>query len=178
MSENFLALLACPNCTHPIDLKNQGQQIACPACRSQLLLDGHLCPNCGEYHKEESSFCRACGTAMLRTCEKCHTSNWAGAEYCKQCGSALDIFQLIHLFNEKATTDRLDEQMREAHYFKEKERSDSARRMGLLMEQEKERLHELRTRRDAQKRQDQQLLLTAAFVLTVFVVLVAAFAVL
>lgn len=178
MSEEILAQLTCPSCTHPIDLKSQGQQIECPACRSQLLLDGHACPNCGEYHKEDSGFCRACGTAMTRTCEKCHTPNWAGAEYCKECGAALDIFQLLHLHNKQTTMNRLNEQMRDAQYFKEKERADSEKRMALLMEQEEMRQRELRIHRAAQKKQDQQLMLTAVFVLTIFIAIVAAFAVL
>ena len=178
MSEDFFVQLNCPSCTHPIDLKSQGQQIECPACRSQLLLDGHVCPNCGEYHRDESGFCRACGTAMTRTCEKCRTPNWSGAEYCQQCGAALDIFQLLHLHNKQTTMNRLDDQMRDAQYFKEKERADSEKRMALLMEQEEVRQQQVRAHQAAQKKQDQQLLLTAAFVLTLFVVIVAAFAVL
>lgn len=115
---------------------------------------------------------------MTRTCEKCHTPNWSGAEYCKQCGAALDIFQLLHLHNKQATMSRLDEQMRDAQYFKEKERADSERRMAMLMEQEEERQRELRTRKATQKKQDQQLMLTAVFVLAIFIIIVAAFAVL
>ncbi|MEZ4590874.1 MAG: hypothetical protein R3D55_06985 [Chloroflexota bacterium] len=178
MSEEILVQLACPSCTHPINLQSQGQQIECPACRSQLLLDGHVCPACGQYHKEDTGFCRACGNAMTRTCERCQASNWAGAEYCQQCGAALDIFQLLHLHNKQSTMNRLDEQMRDAQFFKEKERADSERRMTMLMAQEEERLRDIRERQTAQKKQDQQLMLTAAFVLTVFVVIVAAFAVL
>jgi DNA-directed RNA polymerase subunit RPC12/RpoP len=178
MSDEILVQLACPSCTHPIDLKEQGQQIVCPACSSQLLLEGHVCPNCTHYHKEESAFCRLCGTAMTRTCQKCSTHNWAGAEYCQTCGAALDIFQLLHLHNKQSTMTRLDEQMREAHYFKEKELADSEKRMALLLEQEKERLHGIRERQAAQKKQDQQLIFTAVFVLAIFVLIVAAFAVL
>lgn len=178
MSEEILVQLACPSCTHPIDLKDQGQQIECPACRSQLLLEGHVCPACGQYHKEDSGFCRTCGTAITRTCERCHASNWAGAEYCQECGAALDIFQLLHLHNKQTTMNRLDEQMREAQFFKEKERADSEERMAKLMEQEQERLKGIRERQASQKKQDQQLMLTAVFVLTIFVIIVAAFAVL
>lgn len=178
MSDEILIELACPSCTHPINLKEQGQQIECPACRSQLLLEGHVCPGCAHYHKEETAFCRACGTAMTRTCEKCHTTNWAGAEYCQDCGAALDIFQLLSLHHKHSTMHRLDEQIRDAKHFKEKEKADSERRMAQLMEQERERLRNIRERQEAQKKQDQQLMLTAAFVLSIFVLIVAAFAVL
>lgn len=178
MNDDILIELTCPSCTHPINLKEQGQQIECPACRSQLLLEGHVCPTCGQYHKEETAFCRICGTAMTRTCEKCGTHNWAGAEYCRDCGGALDIFQLLHLHHKQSTMTRLDEQMREARQFKEKEQADSERRMAQLMEKEWERLRGIREQQEAQKKQDQQLMMTAVFVLSVFVLIVAAFAVL
>jgi DNA-directed RNA polymerase subunit RPC12/RpoP len=178
MQDEFLVELACPNCTHPINLKDQGEQIECPACRSQLLLNGHVCPTCSHYHKEQTSFCHTCGTATTRTCEKCLASNWAGAEYCQECGAALDIFQLLHLQYKQSTMNRLDEQMREAHYFKEKERVDSERRMGLLMAEEQERLRGIRERQAVQKRQDQQLIFTAVLILSIFILIVAAFAVL
>ncbi|MAT95822.1 MAG: hypothetical protein CL608_01545 [Anaerolineaceae bacterium] len=178
MNDEILIELVCPSCTHPIDLKEQGQQIMCPACSSQLLLDGHVCPTCGQYHKEAAGFCRTCGTAMTRTCQRCSTSNWSGAEYCQDCGAALDIFQLLHLHNKQSTMDRLDGQMREAQTFKEKERADSDRRMATLLEQERERLRSIHERREAQKKQDRQLMMTAVFVLSIFVIIVAAFAVL
>ena len=178
MNDEILIELTCPSCTHPIDLREQGQQIVCPACSSPLLLEGHVCPTCNQYHKEEASFCRICGTAMMRTCERCGASNWSGAEYCQDCGAALDIFQLLHLHNKHSTMARLDEQMREAKLFKEKEQADSDQRMALLLENERERLRDIYERREAQKKQDHQLMLTAVFVLSVFVIIVAAFAVL
>lgn len=178
MNDEILIELACPTCTHPIDLKEQSQQIVCPACSSHLLLDGHVCPTCGQYHKEITGFCRICGTAMTRTCERCGISNWSGAEYCQDCGAALDIFQLLQLHNKHSTMARLDEQMREAPAFKEKERIDSDRRMAILLENERERLLAVYTRREALKKQDRQLMITAVFVLTIFILIVAAFAVL
>lgn len=178
MTDDILIELACPNCTHPIELKANETQVVCPACSSQLLLEGHVCPTCARYHKEEASFCHACGTAMMRTCERCGSSNWAGAEYCRDCGAALDIFQLLHLHNKHSTMTRLDEQMRDAKAFKEKEVADSNQRMATLMENERERLRTLNEQRQAQKKQDQQLMATAVFVLSIFVLLVAAFAVL
>ncbi|MBK8901090.1 MAG: zinc ribbon domain-containing protein [Anaerolineaceae bacterium] len=178
MNDEILTELACPNCTHPIELTAGQQQIVCPACQSRFLLEGHVCPTCAHYHTEETSFCRVCGTAMLRTCERCGTSNWSGAEYCQDCGAALDIFQLLNLHYKQATMTRLDEQMRSAQFYKDKEREDSERRMAILMADERERLRQLRERREAQKKQDRQLMATAVIVLSIFVVIVAAFAVL
>ena len=178
MNDDLLTELACPNCTHPIELKAGEQQIVCPACHGRFLLQGHVCPTCAQYHKQESGFCHVCGTAMLRTCERCGTPNWAGAEYCQACGAALDIFQLLNLHHKQATMSRLDEQMRNAQFFKEKEREDSERRMATLMENERERLRQVHERKEAQKKQDRQLMVTAVIVLSIFVVIVAAFAVL
>lgn len=73
---------------------------------------------------------------------------------------------------------RLDEQMRDAQAFKEKERVDSDRRMATLLENEQERLRGIYARRETQKKQDRQLMMTAVFVLTIFVLIVAAFAIL
>ena len=178
MSNELFTDLTCPNCTHPIDLNGSGGQMVCPACSSQFLLEGHVCPTCNQYHKDETGFCRICGTAMLRSCERCGRSNWSGAEYCRECGAALDIFQLLHLHNKHSTINRLDEQMREASYFKEKERADSDRRMAALLEAERERLRAVHERREAQNQQDKQLMITAVIILTIFVLIVAAFAVL
>lgn len=178
MNDDMLTELACPSCTHPIELGAGKQQIVCPACHSRFLLEGHVCPTCARYHREEAGFCHVCGTAMLRTCERCGTSNWSGAEYCKDCGAALDIFQLLHLHNKYATMSRLDDQMRSAQFYKIKEREDSERRMAALMENERDRLHQHRKRQAVQKKQDRQLMATAVVVLSIFVVIVAAFAVL
>ncbi len=178
MNDNFLTELACPNCTHSIELKAGEQQVSCPACQSRFLLEGHVCPTCARYHREEAGFCHVCGTAMLRTCERCGKSNWSGAEYCQDCGAALDIFQLLNLHHKHATMSRLDEQMRSAQFYKEKEREDSEQRMSLLMANERERLRQLHERKEAQKKQDRQLMATAVIVLSIFVVIVAAFAVL
>jgi DNA-directed RNA polymerase subunit RPC12/RpoP len=178
MSDEILIELVCPSCTHPIDLKEQSQQIVCPACSSHLLLEGHVCPACAQYHKETTGFCRACGTAMMRTCQRCGVSNWSGAEYCQDCGAALDIFQLLHLHNKQSTMNRLDGQMREAQAFKEKERADSDRRMATLLENEHERVRAIHARRETLQMQDRQLMMTAVFVLSIFILIVAAFAVL
>ena len=90
----------------------------------------------------------------------------------------LDIFQLLHLHTKQSTMARLDEQMREAEYFKEKERADSEQRMATLLADEQERQQNLQMRRQAQRQQDRQLMATAVFVLFIFVVIVATFAVL
>jgi hypothetical protein len=50
--------------------------------------------------------------------------------------------------------------------------------MATLLEQESARLRGIHERREAQKEQDRQLMMTAVFVLSVFVLIVAAFAVL
>lgn len=178
MSNDFLIQLACPSCTHPISIKDQGQQLQCPACGSQLLLDGHVCPGCGHYHAQDSGFCQTCGTAMTRNCERCHTRNWTGAEYCQECGAPLDIFHILHLHNKQTTMNRLNEQMRDAQFFKEKEKIDSEKRMAILLEQEQERLQAIRERQAVQKKQDQQLIFTAVFVLAIFLIIVTAFSVL
>ncbi|GJM41458.1 MAG: hypothetical protein DHS20C20_17400 [Ardenticatenaceae bacterium] len=73
---------------------------------------------------------------------------------------------------------RLDEQMRDAQFFKQKEKVDSEQRMAVLLKQEQVRLQGVRERQAAQKKQDQQLMFTAVFVLSIFLVLVTAFAVL
>lgn len=178
MSNEILLELACPNCAHQLDITEPNEQIICPACHSQLLLEGHVCPNCSQYHPTKSAFCQACGTALTRTCEKCRSHNWSGTEHCRECGAALDIFQLVHLHNKQATMDRLDGQMRDAQFFKEKERVDSDRRMAVLMEKERERQLQVHARQQAIKQHDRQLMATAAIVLTIFIIIVAAFALL
>jgi hypothetical protein len=50
--------------------------------------------------------------------------------------------------------------------------------MTMLLENEQERLQAIHLHHEAQKKQDRQLMLTAVFVLSIFVLIVAAFAVL
>ncbi|MBX3061288.1 MAG: zinc ribbon domain-containing protein, partial [Anaerolineae bacterium] len=99
--------IACPNCLHPIDIRQHGRHVTCDACQSQFVLDGHICPRCNAYHAQEQGFCGECGTPLTRVCQKCRTSNWAGDEYCKQCGAAMDILELLKVNYAQTTADRV-----------------------------------------------------------------------
>jgi len=169
-----LTEIACPNCLNPIDIREHGQHVTCDACHSQFVLSGHICPHCNAYHNEEQAFCRECGEAMTRTCQKCHTINWAGDEYCKQCGAALDIFQLLHIHHSQATSGRLDEQMRNARALKEKELADSERRMEAMLVAERQRLMEKARRRQEQSKRDQYIIagIILAAIFTIFLILI------
>ncbi len=170
----MLTEVACPNCLHPIDIRQHGRHITCDACRSQYVLDGHICPSCNAYHPQEQGFCGECGTALTRICEKCHTSNWAGDEYCKQCGTAMDILQLLKKSYAQTTADRLQGQMAWAKDIKAQEEADSKRRMAALMATEQARLEELSRRRAAMRRKDQQLFFLVGIFVLVIISIVAA----
>jgi hypothetical protein len=170
----MLTEVACPNCLHPIDIRQHGRHITCVACHSQFVLDGHICPHCNAYHTQEQPFCGECGLALTRVCEKCHTSNWAGDEYCKHCGTAMDILQLLKKSYAQTTADRLQEQMAWSKEIKAKEEADSQRRMAKMMADEQARLQELARRRTAQRQKDRRLIALAVLLAFVALVLILA----
>ncbi|MCL4265311.1 MAG: zinc ribbon domain-containing protein [Anaerolineae bacterium] len=169
----MLTEVACPNCLHPIDIRQHGRHITCAACQSQFVLDGHICPRCNAYHAQEQGFCGECGTVLSRVCQKCHTSNWAGDEYCKQCGTAMDILELLKVNYAQTTADRLQAHMDWSKEIKAKEEADSQRRMAQLMVAEQARLEELARHRAAQSQKDKHLFLLIALLVFLFLVIVA-----
>lgn len=169
----MLTEVACPNCLHPIDIRQHGRHITCDACRSEFILDGHICPRCNAYHAQEQGFCGDCGAPLTRVCQKCRTSNWAGDEYCKQCGTVMDILELLKMSYAQTTADRVQAHQEWSKEIKAQEEADSQRRMAQLMAQEQARLEAVTRRRAAQKQEDWQLfLLIALFALLILVIVV------
>ncbi|MBE7531893.1 MAG: zinc ribbon domain-containing protein [Chloroflexi bacterium] len=167
--------VACPNCLHPIDIRQHGRHVTCAACQSQFVLDGHICPRCNAYHAQEQGFCGECGAPLTRVCQKCRTSNWAGDEFCKQCGTAMDILELLKVNYAQTTADRLHAHQEWAREIKAKEESDSQRRMAQLMAQEQARLAEMARLRAAQSQKDKHLFLLINLFAFLFLVIVALF---
>lgn len=169
-----LVEIACPNCLAPIDLTNHSNNtITCEACSSNFLLEGHLCPKCNAYYKTEVDNCGACGTAMMRTCGKCKTSNWAGDEYCKACGVALDLIDMtIKGFHEQSQRHQA-ERMEQIREVRAKEKEVSEKRMAEFERAEIERQAEIRRNAVAQQKRDKRnLILTGVLILGVFMVFV------
>jgi uncharacterized protein YbaR (Trm112 family) len=158
MTNEFLVEIACPNCRHPIDVREHGRHVTCDACRSQFILQAHLCPQCQNYHQQDEAICGQCGASLSRLCRKCQASNWAGDEYCRQCGSAMDIFDILVHSQSGYTADRLDQQMRQARDLKALEAAASARRMAELEAIEAERVTALRQRQRERKAAERRLL--------------------
>ncbi|MCP4360036.1 MAG: zinc ribbon domain-containing protein [Chloroflexi bacterium] len=174
MTNEILTEIACPNCLNPIDVREHGRHVTCDACNSKFILEGHICPQCQTYHRQDQPFCRECGEPMTRTCQKCQTINWSGDEYCRQCGAAMDIFQLLNQTHSHATADRLNEQMAWSRDIKEQERIASDNRMAQMMADEKVRLQENARRRAVQREKDRQLfLLIGVFTLVVIAIILA-----
>lgn len=172
LMSDSLTEIACPNCLNPINIREHGQHVSCDACNSRFLLNGHICPNCNAYHQQEQAFCKECGEAMTRTCQKCQIVNWAGDEYCKQCGAALDIFQLLHVHHKQATADRLNQQMKDSRALKEKEEADSVRRLEEMLTVERMRLMERARQRRAQQKKDRFLVVGLIIVALVVIFLI------
>lgn len=165
--------IACPNCLHPIDIRQHGRHVTCVACQSQFVLDGHICPRCNGYHAQEQGFCGECGAPLTRVCQKCRTANWAGDEYCKQCGAAMDILELLKVNYAQTTADRLQAHQEWAQEIKAKEEADSQRRMAQLVAQEQARLTELAQLRAARKQKDKHLFLLITLFAVLFLVIIA-----
>ena len=158
MTNEFLKEIACPNCLHPIDVREHGRHVQCDACNSRFILEGHLCPSCFNYHREQQAFCGRCGATISRVCRKCHVANWAGDEYCRRCGAALDIFEMLDSQVTGATAERLQQQMDSARRLKEIEAESSRRRMAEFTTIEEDRLGELARRRQKQKKEERLML--------------------
>ncbi len=162
MANEILTEIACPNCLTPIDIREHGQHVTCPACASQFLLQGHLCPNCQAYHTDLQGVCRACGTALTRICRKCHTDNWAGDEYCAACGTPMDIFDLIVGAQQEARDQKKVDQIEQIRAMREATEKASRERMQAMEALERERQAEIRRRQAARRQGDRQLMVIGA----------------
>jgi uncharacterized membrane protein YvbJ len=171
MNSQLLQEVACPNCQYPIDIREHGRHVTCEACNSRFILQGHLCPYCSSYHKEEASFCRECGAALMRSCGRCGTSNWAGDEYCVKCGEALDIMDLLTRFQHNSRLELLEKRQEEIRRIREIEEEATRRRAEELEAIEEERLLELRRRKEKQQTRERKLLLLAGGVVVAFIIL-------
>ncbi len=171
MNSDFLTEIACPNCLTPIELHGRHQQITCEACGSHFILEGHICPVCQTYHRERRAFCRQCGQALSRTCQKCQTTNWAGDEYCLHCGAPLDIFEMLQKYDARSKAERLQEHRARVQHIKEEEEKASQRRMAEMMTVEKERQAEVARQLAASQRRDRQILIGVAATIVIFLVL-------
>ena len=114
-----------------------------------------ICPSCKTAIKlqeqRDTTVCPTCGNVLLldgQLCPKCAFYHQDKTSFCHNCG---------HVMN--SPTKRLDEHMREAQLFKD----------------EKQALYE---QRRGQWQQDRHLLVTAVFVLSIFVIIITTFAVL
>lgn len=175
MSSEILQEVACPNCQNPIDIREHGRHIRCDACSSQFVLNGHLCPQCSTYHREEESFCSNCGAALTRTCRRCKFSNWAGEEYCAQCGEPMDIFDLLSLQHrdvQRAMQERRAEEIRE---LRAQEEVTTQERLRALEEIETERRQLVAARLADQRRQERKLMFLSVTGIALFVLIVAVY---
>lgn len=176
--DDILQEIRCPNCQTPIQLQGHGQTIACEACNSQFLLQGHLCPKCQTYHRKETGFCGRCGTTLSRVCGRCHTANWAGDEYCHKCGQAMDILDVVTQRYKEATQENHDHRRREIARLKQQEEESSRKRMADLMEIERLRIEELKQLL-VRERARQRTMITATFgAVILFLTLIALYAIL
>lgn len=175
MSSDLLQEIACPNCRNPIDIREHGRHITCDACGSQFVLNGHLCPQCHSYHRDEEPFCTSCGAALTRVCRNCTTSNWTGDEYCAQCGEALDIFELLSLQHKDARQKALEQNRRQIRQLRAQEALSAQQRLEELQAIEDERQMHLRQRFAVQRRHDRRLLALSLVGIGIFLMIVIIF---
>lgn len=175
MNSELLQEIACPNCRNPIDVREHDRHITCDACGSRFILNGHLCPQCHSYHRDEEPFCTTCGTALTRVCRNCRTSNWTGDEYCAQCGEALDIFELLSLQHKDARQRALEQNRRQIRELRQQEALSAQQRIEDLQAIENERQMLLRQRLAEQRRHDKRLLALAFGSIGVFLIIVLVF---
>lgn len=175
MSNQYLQSMSCPGCGSPIDLRKQsthGAYVACDACGSEFVLQGHVCPYCGTYHQQEVDHCRRCGAGLSRRCPQCTTVNWIGDEYCAHCGAPLDILELIVQRHNQDTKDRLYQQMDESQKVREAEVAASQARYNRMLAQEHAEQAALRQRILEQKQKEKKVLSIVLGIAAVIVVLI------
>lgn len=171
MTNEFLQEIACPSCRNPIDIREHGRHIQCDACGNHYIVEGHLCPYCQTYHRQEVGFCSQCGQPLTRVCRKCYTSNWAGNEYCQQCGSPMDILELLQTSHTKTTADRLNQQMERAKALKAQDEEASRKRMAEMMAQEEARQREVNRRIQKKKEEEMKVLMITIGVVVIFILI-------
>jgi hypothetical protein len=83
--------------------------------------------------------------------------NWPRHEYCTNCGEPLDLFSQIAAQKERSTSQRLQEQMREAAVIKQLEESASADRMSNLLAIEERRQTEIKKQQTKRKQDERRM---------------------
>lgn len=156
-----LTEVSCPNCLSPIDIHNHsGNTINCGACRTNFIVEGHLCPKCHSYHKHEVDTCGQCGTSLQRICGKCRLPNWAGDEFCKACGVAMDLFEVTNVSFHEMSNKHKAERMAQVREMRLQEEARSQQRMMEMRRMEEKRVAQVASlKKDQQKRDRVGLLL-------------------
>ena len=149
--------IRCPSCRNNVDVRPGDSEVQCKVCGDTILLAGHLCPDCSTYHEKDEFTCRNCGSTLSRICQNCRQVNWPRHEYCTNCGEPLDLFSQIAAQKERSTSQRLQEQMREAAVIKQLEESASADRMSNLLAIEERRQTEIRNQQTKRKQDERRM---------------------
>ncbi len=170
--------VGCPSCGSQIDVTGHQAEITCPVCNASFVLAGRLCPACGAYHQEEQAACLTCGTALVRLCRHCHTTNWTGDETCIECGQPIDLLSQIEAGSQQSTPERLSQQMAAARQLNQAESEASDRRMAELMAIEEARLAELRRQRARRTRQERNMLVVVFAAVLLFLLILLGYAIL
>ncbi len=153
VSSTALEKLICPQCKNAMTLNPDGS-LTCPACGKGYDPPERLCPICGEIGQPGNDECRRCGTELARTCAQCGTRNWSGASQCRQCGAELEIVGLMTERLALGTTGRLHQQMETSVEIKQREETDSQKRMDALWQKEHQRQQEVAANRSRKKEQE------------------------
>ena len=175
MSNSILTEISCPNCLAPINLTGHGTSVSCDSCHSRYVLEGHLCSHCSAYYKDEVAVCGRCGTAMTRSCRKCHTDNWAGDEYCKSCGVVMDLLDMATISHKEQTAKHQAIRKSQIRDIRAKGEASSEKRMTDMRQAERDRVAQIAERKRKRRLREFGLFVLMGLMVTVAAALIAVF---
>ena len=166
----ILDRIPCPNCRYQIEVMvEHGESVDCPVCHQHVVLNGRLCPDCGQYHEKKTAVCAQCHHPLTYVCNECATGNWAGDDVCQKCGTSLDVLAGLKVAGERPLKAEWIEQInRDAE-------ASSQKRMAGMMEKEGQRQADAARREAKRNAEEQKLLLMGVGGLAVVVILAILF---
>ena len=171
-------VLTCPACQHGQLLDTGEGALVCLACGARFAAAHWSCPFCQAENELDAPACQRCGRALRQVCPRCQTINPVKAAACLACGLAFDTMGHIAAREELRYMDRFTHRAADISGVKAAEQAQSQQRMDQMWAADQQRRAALVKNKQAQRRQERQLMSAALIGLALALIAVIVIAVL
>jgi hypothetical protein len=170
--------LTCPKCRQGQLLDTGDGTLACLNCGGHFAASRQICPFCKAENVHEAKSCQRCGQALRWVCPRCQEINSIEAEVCAACGQKLDVIGHIVAREELRHVDRFSRRAEGINSMKAADQAQSQQRMDQMWAVEQQRLAALGKAKQAQHRQEMQMMYGALIFLALAIIAAIVIAVL